>query len=93
MIRGICNEHACMDGNLAANLRNRGWLLEHGVKGGEQIVSTLAGGGKRRARTDRLLVRRRLTSIGMPGARVVSAPTLDRTVVLGALPPGLRTPW
>ena len=28
----------------------------------------------------------------MPGARVVSAPTLDRTVVLGALPPGLRDP-
>ena len=36
LIRAICNEHRCMDGNLAVNLRKRGWLLEHGVKGGNK---------------------------------------------------------
>ncbi len=36
LIRAICKEHRCMDGNLAVNLRKRGWLLEHGVKGGNK---------------------------------------------------------
>ena len=36
LIRAICKEHRCMDGNLAANLRKRGWLLEHGAKGGNK---------------------------------------------------------
>lgn len=36
LIRAICREHRCMDGNLAVNLRKRGWLLEHGVKGGNK---------------------------------------------------------
>ncbi|MCY4572794.1 MAG: hypothetical protein OXF01_08320 [Gemmatimonadetes bacterium] len=58
LIRAICNVHRCIDRNLAANLRNRAWLLEHGVKGGnksyrlspegeqaarEQIVSLCGG--------------------------------------------------
>ena len=36
LIHAICKEHRCMDGNLAANLRKRGWLLEQGVKGGKK---------------------------------------------------------
>lgn len=36
LIHAICKEHRCMDGNLAVNLRKRGWLLEHGVKGGNK---------------------------------------------------------
>lgn len=36
LIRAICNEHGCVDRNLAANLRKRRWLLEHGVKGGNK---------------------------------------------------------
>lgn len=36
LIRAICNDHGCIDRNLAANLRNREWLLEHGAKGGNK---------------------------------------------------------
>ena len=36
LIRSICKDHQCLDGNLAANLRSRRWLLEHGVKGGNK---------------------------------------------------------
>lgn len=36
LIRAICNEHRCVDRNLAANLRKRRLLLEHGVKGGNK---------------------------------------------------------
>ena len=36
LIHAICNQHGCVDSNLAANLRNRGWLLESGVKGGNK---------------------------------------------------------
>ena len=36
LIRAICEEQGCKDGNLAANLRKRGWLLDHGAKGGNK---------------------------------------------------------
>ncbi|MXW09800.1 MAG: hypothetical protein F4X47_11615 [Gammaproteobacteria bacterium] len=49
LIHAICNEHACMDGNLAANLRKREWLLEHGVKGGNKSYR-LSPAGEQAAR-------------------------------------------
>ena len=34
LLHAVCREHRCDDGNLITNLKKRGWLLEHGVKGG-----------------------------------------------------------
>ena len=34
LVNATCKEHRCHDGNLTNNLKKRGWLLEHGVKGG-----------------------------------------------------------
>ena len=49
LIHTICNEHGCLDRNLAANLRKRGWLLEHGVKRGNKSYR-LSPGGEQAAR-------------------------------------------
>ena len=49
LIHTICNEHGCLDGNLAANLRNRGWLLEDGVKRGTKSY-LLSPAGEQAAR-------------------------------------------
>lgn len=49
LIHTICNEHGCLDRNLAANLRNRGWLLESGVRGGNKSYR-LSPAGERAAR-------------------------------------------
>ena len=34
LVNATCREHHCHDRNLTNNLKKRGWLLEHGVKGG-----------------------------------------------------------
>ncbi|MCY3809568.1 MAG: hypothetical protein OXG58_09145 [Gemmatimonadetes bacterium] len=49
LIHTICNEHGCLDRNLAANLRKRGWLLEHGVKRGNKSYR-LSPAGEQAAR-------------------------------------------
>ena len=49
LIHVICNQHGCVDSNLAANLRNRGWLLESGVKGGNKSY-LLSPAGEQAAR-------------------------------------------
>lgn len=49
LIHAICNEHGCVDRNLAANLRNRGWLLESGLRGGNKSYR-LSPAGEQAAR-------------------------------------------
>ena len=49
LIHAICNEHGCVDRNLAANLRKRGWLLESGAKGGNKSYR-LSPAGEQAAR-------------------------------------------
>lgn len=33
LVRAVCTEHQCNDGNLTVNLKKRGWLLGSGAKG------------------------------------------------------------
>ena len=49
LIHAICQEHGCVDRNLAANLRKRGWLLESGAKGGKKSYR-LSPAGEQAAR-------------------------------------------
>ena len=55
LIRAICSEHACIDRNLAANLRNREWLLEHGARGGNKSYR-LSPAGEQAAREQIVLL-------------------------------------
>ena len=45
LIHAICKKHGCLDGNLAANVRKRGWLLEQGVRGGNKSYRLSPKGG------------------------------------------------
>lgn len=49
LIHAICNEHRCVDRNLTANIRKRGWLLESGAKGANKSYR-LSPAGEQAAR-------------------------------------------
>ena len=87
LVRAVCKEHRCNDGNLTTNLKKRGWLLEHGAKGRHKSYRLSPSGGRGRARSDRFSV-----SSDLSGAarQIVSTSSVDQAGVLGAVPSGLR---